>query len=170
MEISMDLRQEMLSEFREELSTTRRVLDRVPEDKLAWQPHPKSMRLGQLAMHLATLPAIIAKMSRADSYDLATRIGEVPIPKDKSEVFTAFEQSVRDVESTFTETSEEDANAVWRLMRGEHEILSRSRFKVWRTFLLNHWYHHRGQLTVYLRMLDVQVPSVYGPSADERPF
>ncbi len=166
----MDLRQEMLSEFREELSTTRRLLDRVPEDKLAWQPHPKSMRLGQLAMHLALLPGGIAKMSRADTFDLATRMGEVPLPKDTSEVFTAFEQSLRDVENTFTETSEEDANAVWRLMRGEHEILSRSRFKVWRTFLLNHWYHHRGQLTVYLRMLDVPVPFVYDPSADERPF
>src|ERR1700676_4206679 len=166
----MDPRQEMLSEFREELSTTRRVLDRAPEDKLAGQPHPKSMRLGQLAMHLGTLPGGIAKMSRADSFDLATRMGGVPIPKGASEVFTAFEQSVRDVESTFTETSEEGANAVWQLMRGEHEILSWPRFKVWRTLLLNHWYHHRGQLTVYLRLLDVHVPSVYGPSADERPF
>lgn len=166
----MDLRQEMLSEFREELSTTRRVLGRVPEDKLEWQPHPKSMPLCQLAMHLATLPSGIAEMSRAESYDIATRSRGVPIPEDTSEVFTAFEQSVRDVESTFIETCEEDANAHWRLMRGEHEILSWPRFKVWRTFLLNHWYHHREQLTVYLRMLDVQVPSVYGPSADERPF
>jgi uncharacterized damage-inducible protein DinB len=166
----MDLRQEMLSEFREESSTTRRVLDRVPEDKLAWQPHPKSMTLGQLAMHLATLPGGIAKMSRADSFDIATRSGEVPIPKVIAEVFAAFEQSVRDVESTFTDTSEEDATAFWQLMRGEHEIFSRPRFKVWRTLLLNHWYHHRGQLTVYLRLLDVQVPSVYGPSADEQRF
>jgi uncharacterized damage-inducible protein DinB len=166
----MDLRQEMLSEFREESSTTRRVLDRVPEDKLAWQPHPKSMPLGKLAMHLALLPGGIVKMSRAESYDIATRNREVPNPKGIAEVFAAFEQSVRDVESTFAETSEEGATAFWQLMRGEHEIFSRPRFKVWRAFLLNHWYHHRGQLTVYLRMLDVQVPSVYGPSADERPF
>jgi uncharacterized damage-inducible protein DinB len=84
--------------------------------------------------------------------------------------FAAFEQSVRDVESTFMETSEESATAFWLLMRGGHEMFSRSRFKIRRTFLLNHWYHHRGQLTVYLRLFDVLVPSVYDPSADERPF
>lgn len=166
----MDLRQEMLAEFRDELSITRRVLERVPEDKLAWQPHPKSMPLGQLVMHIATLPGRIAKMSSDDSFDLATRINPIPIPRETAEVIAAFEQSERDVESTFAETSEERANATWRLMHGEREILSQPRFKVWRAFLLNHWYHHRGQLTVYLRLLDVPIPSIYGPSADDRPF
>lgn len=162
----MDPRQEMLDEFREELSTTRRV----PEDKLAWQPHPKSMPLGQLAMHIAALPSRIAKISSGDSFDIATRSDKNPIPNGVAEVFAALEQSERDVERTFAETSEERANASWRLMHGKREILSRPRFKVWRAFLLNHLYHHRGQLTVYLRLLDVPIPSIYGASADERPF
>ena len=166
----MDPRQQMLDEFREELSTTRRVLERIPEDKLAWQPHPKSMPLGQLAMHIATLPSGFAQISSGDSFDLATRSDANPNPKDVAEVFAAFERSVRDVETTFAETSEERANEFWHLMYREREILSRPRLKVWRSFLLNHWYHHRGQLTVYLRLLDVPIPPVYGPSADERPF
>ena len=166
----MDIRQEMLDEFRDELSTTRRILERVPEDQLAWQPHPKSMALGQLAMHLAILPGSTAKITREDSFDLATRNREVPIPKRTAEVLAVFEQSARDVEAALTETSEDRAHALWRLMRGEQEILSRARYKIWRAFLFNHWYHHRGQLTVYLRLLDIPVPSVYGSSADERSF
>ena len=126
----MDLRQEMLDEFREELSTTKRLLERVPQDKLAWQPHPKSMALGQLAMHLATLPGNMVKISQGDSFDLATRNLGVSLPKETAEVLTALEQSARDVESAFTETSEERANALWRLMHGEREILSRPRFKI----------------------------------------
>lgn len=166
----MDMRQEMLDEFRGELSTTRRLLERVPEDKLAWQPHPRSMALGQLAMHLATLPGGMAKLSQSDSFDLSKRTREFALPKDAAELLAAFEQSARDVESVFTETSEERANAFWRLIDGEREILTRPRFKIWRAFLLNHWYHHRGQLTVYLRLLDIPIPPVYGPSADEQPF
>lgn len=166
----MDLRKEMLDEFREELSTTRRVLERVPGDKLTWQPHPKSMPLGQLAMHIAALPSRIVMISDADSFDMANRIERDSIPAGIAEVFAALEQSVRDVERAFAETSEERANASWRLMRGEREILKRPRYTVWRAFLLNHWYHHRGQLSVYLRLLGVAVPSIYGASADERPF
>ena len=166
----MDIRQMMLEEFREELSTTKRLLERVPEDKLAWQPHSKSMTLGQLAMHLATLTGGMAKISCVDSYDLATRSREGAFPKSISEVLAAFEQSKLEVECAFKETTEERVNALWRLMNGEQEVLSRPRFKIWRSFLLNHWYHHRGQLTVYLRLLDIPVPFIYGPSADERPF
>lgn len=137
---------------------------------MGWQPHSKSMPLGQLAMHLATLPGGIAKMSRADSFDLASRNAGAPIPKDIAEVLEALERSVSEVESTFTEISEEGASTPWRLLRGERELFSWPRFKLWRRMLFNHWYHHRGQLTVYLRLLDVSVPSIYGPSADESPF
>ena len=166
----MDIRHEMLEEFLEELSTTKVLLDRVPEDKLEWQPHPRSMALGQLAMHLATLPGNMANISQGDSFDLSARTRAVSVPKTSAEVLTAFEQSTRDVESMFTQTTEERISAFWRLMDGEREILARPRFKIWRSFLLNHWYHHRGQLTVYLRLLDIPIPSIYGPSADERPF
>jgi uncharacterized damage-inducible protein DinB len=114
-------------------------------------------------MHLATLPGNMAKISLGDSFDLATRNRGVSLPKETAEVITSFEQSARDVESTFTETSQERANDLWRLMHGEREILSRPRFKIWRAFLLNNWYHHRGQLTVYLRLLDIPIPSIYGP-------
>lgn len=103
----MDPRQEMLGEFREELSTTRRILERVPEHKLGWQPHPKSMPLGQLAMHIAALLSRIVKMSDVDSFDLTAKIDRDPIPTGIVELLAAFEQSERDVERTFAETSEE---------------------------------------------------------------
>ena len=92
------------------------------------------------------------------------------MPKSMEEVYTALEQSVRVVEQTLTETTDDAAKAKWRLMFGEKELRSMPRSSVWRSLMLNHWYHHRGQLSVYLRMLDVPVPSIYGPSADENPF
>ena len=166
----MDIRQEMLDEFREELSTTQRILERIPEDKLAWQPQPTSMVLGQLAMHLASLPGNVVKITRDYSFDLAARNREVSLPKEMAEVLAVFEQSAHDVETAFMETSEDHAKGLWRIMRGEREVLARSRYKIWRAFLLNHRYHHRGQLTVYLRLLDLPSPSVYGASADGQPF
>jgi uncharacterized damage-inducible protein DinB len=92
------------------------------------------------------------------------------MPNSMNEVHAALEQTVRDVEQTFNEATEETAQADWRLMYGDKELSSRPRVSVWRSLMLNHWYHHRGQLAVYLRLLDVPVPSIYGPSADQNPF
>jgi uncharacterized damage-inducible protein DinB len=166
----MSIRDEMLAEFQKELSTTRKVLERVPGDKLAWKPHEKSMSLGQLAMHIASVPGGIAFITSTDSFDVLKGNFAPPAPKDTAEIQAALNESARSVERALKETSEDAARSPWHLMRGEHEIQTLPRFKAWRSLMLNHWYHHRGQLSVYLRLLDIAVPSIYGPSADESPF
>jgi uncharacterized damage-inducible protein DinB len=160
----------MLREFHEEVGTTKSVLGRVPADKLGWKPHERSMSLGQLALHIATVPGRIAHITKPDAFDVSKNTFSQPMPKSMEEVYAALEQSIRDVEQTLKETTEAAAEANWHLMFGEKELRSMPRVSVWRSLMLNHWYHHRGQLAVYLRLLDVHVPSIYGPSADESPF
>src|SRR6266567_2756449 len=163
----MDIRRVMLEEFHEELPVTRRTLARIPEDKLGWKPHEKSMALGQLAMHIARLPGGIARITRESSFDVMKGNFTVPMPENRQEVLAALEKSVAEVEQCLTETTAEDAEGTWQLLRGDQVITTRPRYKAWRTLLLSHWYHHRAQLGVYLRLLDVPVPPTYGPSADE---
>jgi uncharacterized damage-inducible protein DinB len=159
----------MLEEFRQEAETTRRVLERVPADKLAWQPHPKSMSLGQLALHVARIPGGVSRMAQLEEFDPSKRGAQPDSPNDVSEILTALEQSVRTAEEVFTTMTDEKAMENWRMVVGGREILKRPRIGVLRVMLLNHWYHHRGQVAVYLRMLDVPVPAIYGRSADEGP-
>lgn len=160
----------MLEEFRNEVGITRRILQRLPADKLTWKPHPKSMSLGELAQHIATVPGGIAKIAEQDSFDVLTGNFTPPQPRDLNEIHTAFEQSVREAEECIKGLTPQRAQAQWRLMRGDQPLLTQSRGAVVRTIMLNHWYHHRGQLSVYLRLLDVPVPVIYGRSADENPF
>jgi uncharacterized damage-inducible protein DinB len=160
----------MLSEFREEVATTRRVLERVPADKLMWKPHAKSMTLGQLAIHIATVPGRLAQITKGESFDVTQGSFVPPQPKDMEEIKAAFEQSVKDVEAHLTGMTEQASQGKWRLMLGDKQIFERPRVEVMRSIMLNHWYHHRGQMSVYLRMLDVPVPVIYGRSADESPF
>lgn len=160
----------MLEEFREEAAITKRSLERVPADKLGWKPHPKSMALGQLAWHVATIPGGIARIAQQDSFDVLSGSFVPPQPKSLEEVLTAYEQSVRDGEKFLAGLTEEQARGNWRLMRGDRQIFQQPRANVLRTIMFNHWYHHRGQLSVYLRLLDVPVPVIYGRSADEDPF
>lgn len=160
----------MLEEFREEAAITKRSLDRVPADKLGWKPHPKSMALGQLAWHVATIPGGIARIAQQDSFDVLSGSFVPPQPKSLEEVLTAYQQSVRDADKFLTGLTEEQARGSWRLMRGDRQIFQQPRAAVLRTIMFNHWYHHRGQLSVYLRLLDVPVPVIYGRSADEDPF
>jgi uncharacterized damage-inducible protein DinB len=160
----------MLTEFREETAITKRILERVPADKLAWKPHRKSMSLGQLALHIASVPGSVARISQLDEFDAAKANFDPPAPKNVEEICAAFEESVRVAEACLCGMSEQKAMGHWRLMANGFEIFNRPRVEVLRSILLNHWYHHRGQLSVYLRMLDVAVPVIYGPSADENPF
>ena len=160
----------MLEEFREEVGITKRSLERVPGDKLGWKPHPKSMALGQLALHVATIPGGIARIAQQDSFDVLNASFVPPQPKNLEEVLTAYEQSVHDAEQFLTGLSDEKARGSWRLMKGDRQLFQRPRATVVRTIMFNHWYHHRGQLSVYLRLLDVPVPVIYGRSADEDPF
>jgi len=160
----------MLQEFRNEAAVTRRVLERVPAEKLSWKPHPKSMTLGQLAQHIAAVPGGIAKIVQLDSFEVSPDTFVFPEPKTTREIHEAFEQSVRDAEACLGGMTDQAAQSQWRLTHGDKVILDLPRAAVVRMIMLSHWYHHRGQLSVYLRMLDVPVPSIYGPSADESPL
>lgn len=160
----------MLKEFRQEVETTRRVLAKVPNNKLAWQPHPNSMTLGQLCNHIAMIPGRLSGMIAADGFDAAQANFTPPQPGSVEEIQKTFEQSIRDAEANLVGISEEAAHGNWRLTMGNKELFSQPRVSVLRSILLNHWYHHRGQLSVYLRLLNVPVPSIYGPSRDENPF
>ncbi len=160
----------MLSEIREEAATTRRVLDRLPPDKLSWKPHRKSMSLGQLALHVASIPGNLAQIAQLEEFDASQANFEPPVPSDLKEIHVALDQSIRSAEECLSGMSEQAALGNWRLTLRGKEVFSKPRVGVLRSIMLNHWYHHRGQLSVYLRMLDVSVPVIYGRSADENPF
>jgi len=164
------LMESLLNEFREEAGITRCALERVPADKLGWKPHPKSMSLGQLSLHIATTPGRLSRLAQQDSFDVTQGSFDPPQPKTTEEVLAAHEQSVLDGEKCLQEMTEQQAQARWRLMKKDKEIFNKRRIDVVRSIMLNHWYHHRGQLSVYLRLLEVPVPVIYGRSADENPF
>jgi uncharacterized damage-inducible protein DinB len=161
--------QELIQELEQEKGSTRETLKRVPENKLDWRPHPKSLSLGQLAMHVATLPAAIADISLRTDFEVGT-----PIPRPGaatvSELLDTLDRSVDSARSVLRSMTDEDLSVPWRMMRSGSEVGALPRGAFLRSILFNHWYHHRGQLTVYLRETGASVPSIYGPSADENPF
>jgi uncharacterized damage-inducible protein DinB len=160
----------MLNELQEETSITKRVLERVPEQKLAWKPHPNSMSLGQLALHIASIPGNLVKLVQLEEFVAAQANFEPPAPTSIEEIQSALDQNVRAAEQYLAGMTEHDAAASWRLTLRGKEVFSKPRLGVLRSILLNHWYHHRGQLSVYLRLLEIPVPVIYGRSADENPF
>jgi uncharacterized damage-inducible protein DinB len=159
----------MLQELEQETQTTRRVLERVPGDRLTWKPHEKSRTLGQLAMHIATSPAGVAELA-VKSPAQAPEFSAEPTPTSTSDLIPTLDRSIARTKTVLGGMDDATLMATWRLMRGDREILAIPRVAFLRSILLNHWYHHRGQLSVYLRELNVPVPSIYGPSADENPF
>jgi uncharacterized damage-inducible protein DinB len=162
--------QALITELETEANATRRVLARVPGDHLAWRPHPKSMSLAQLAHHVASIPGSIARLGALDGLDAAST-NFTPQPAESAEaLLPTLEASVAAAKEFLAGLTEERAMAPWRLTAGEREIFTMPRIGLMRTLALNHWYHHRGQLVVYLRLLDVPVPAVYGRSADENPL
>jgi len=158
---------DLVQELEQEAQATRSVLEQVPRDKLQWKPHPKSMSLGQLAMHVANVPGAIAEISTRSSFDVTT-----PIPRPEAsstdEVLRAFEDSLKRATSVLRRMSDAELASAWRMMKDNQELWSIPRGQFLRSVLLNHWYHHRGQLTVYLRQTGALLPAVYGDSADER--
>jgi len=159
-----------IAELTQEAAATRRVLERVPEARLAWKPHPKSMSLGQLALHVATIPGNLATLLEADGLDAATVDFTQPAAESRAQILEALDTGVEKARGFLAALDAKRAAAPWRLTRGSRELFTMPRAGVVRTILLNHWYHHRGQLAVYLRLLDVPVPAVYGRSADENPL
>lgn len=164
----MSMTAAILQEFETEAKTTRRVLDRVPADKLTWKPHPKSMSLGHLALHTASIPGVIGSWAAEEVTELK---GEPqPDPSSVSEIVAAHDQSVETLTRILGRLGDEGLTKTWEAKKNGATLFAMPKGALVRAIVLNHWYHHRGQLSVYLRLLDVAVPSIYGPSADENPF
>jgi uncharacterized damage-inducible protein DinB len=158
----------MLMELEHEAKTTRRVLERVPGDQLGWKPHKKARTLGELALHVAGTPgavATIACQSEIQAPDFKDQV-----PKSAAELIPALDESIATAKRLLCTMDDARLNETWRVMRNGQEVMAIPRAALLRSIMLNHWYHHRGQLSVYLRELGVPVPSIYGPSADENPF
>lgn len=160
----------LIAELDSEASTTRRVLERVPADRFDWRPHPKSMSAGQLAQHVAAIPGGVARFAQLDGMDVATRPQDYASCESRDALLATLDASIAAMRDMLAGLDEARAHATWRLTFGDQEIFALPRLNVVRTMGLNHWYHHRGELVVYLRLLDVPVPIVYGRSADENPF
>lgn len=158
----------ILKEFRAEVPATRRVLERVPGDKLTWKPHAKSRSMGELATHIAGIAGMAEIIASTDEFAPG---GASPLKLSTiEEIRDRFDQNVRKAEAALSKMTEESANGEWRLVFQGKEIFAKPRVEALRSNVLNHLYHHRGQMSVYLRLLDVPVPAVIGPSADENPF
>ena len=161
----MTIGQTLVPEFDLEMTTTRRVLERVPGDKGQWKPHPKSFALAHLAQLVATMPGWLTRTIRDIEIDLAKSAG---YSVEKTETLLGqFDQHVREARAALAAVTDADLGVMWSLKQGDRVLFSSPRGPVVRQHI-NHLVHHRGQLTVYLRLLDVPVPSIYGPTADER--
>jgi uncharacterized damage-inducible protein DinB len=162
----MAMKDTVLAEYDHEMATTRRLLERVPEDKLSWKPHEKSMSLGGLATHLGQIPHWAAGIMNDRSFDLDGAALHVEARTSRADIMTAFD-AVTEQARTWLDKADAEYMAMWSLKRGGHEMFSMPRVAAFRTFVLYHIVHHRGQLSVYLRMNDIPVPPIYGPTADE---
>ena len=162
----MPLKDALLVEYDHETATTRKLLERIPDDKLAFVPHVRSMTLGSLATHLATVPLWADTVLNAFSFDLDAMPARPEAQPTSADILRTFDETCSKVRGWMDRTDAELA-APWTLKRGGHEMFTLPRVAAFRTFVLNHLIHHRGQLSVYLRLNDVPVPAMYGPTADE---
>lgn len=158
----------LVAELSAEAKTTRRVLERVPDAHLGWRPHAKSMSLGQLAYHISAVPRGVANL--LDGPEGSPARGVLPEDMPAAEIVANLDRNIPYAIEKLQSWGDAGLAETWRFKRGEETMFELPRLTMVRNVMLNHWYHHRGQLTVYLRMLDVPLPSVYGPSADEQPF
>jgi uncharacterized damage-inducible protein DinB len=158
----------ILMEVEQEAKTTQRVLDRIPEDKLAWKPHSKSYSLGQLGLHIARLQGVLADAASKDNFEIANFVQAQP--SSRKEILDTLSESTANAKQVLAKLDDARLMSTWTASRNGKVILTMPRIAFIRAIMMNHIYHHRGQLSVYLRLLDVPVPSIYGPSADENPF
>ncbi|HEY0003810.1 MAG TPA: DinB family protein [Pyrinomonadaceae bacterium] len=166
----MRLSETLLPEFDHEMANTRKTLERVPEDRLGWKPHEKSTPMGGLATHLANLPSWTVHTLKKDSIDIAP-VGGPPLRAEqlnsREEFLATFDKNVAEARAAIAEASDEEFFKPWSLLHGGKTVFTMPRMAVLRGMVMNHNIHHRAQLGVYLRLNDVAVPSIYGPSADE---
>jgi uncharacterized damage-inducible protein DinB len=159
----------LLPEFDHEMGTTRKLLERVPEDQLDWKPHPKSFTLGELAQHVATIPMWGSVTIKQPGIDVG-EAGRQPGAKTRADLLAAFDRNVAETRAALAGVSDAELMAPWTLKNKGQTIFTQPKAGVWRGFVMSHLVHHRAQLSVYLRMHDVPLPAMYGPSADEAPF
>jgi uncharacterized damage-inducible protein DinB len=166
----MSISASLLPEFDQEMANTRKALERMPDDKFDWKPHEKSGTMGWLANHLANLPSWTVYTINQDSLDLAPTDGESIKWEGKGsrqELLDYFDKNVGAARAAIAEASDEEFLKPWSLLKGGVTLMTLPKIAVMRGFVMNHIIHHRGQFTVYLRLNDVPVPPLYGPSADE---
>jgi uncharacterized damage-inducible protein DinB len=162
----MAIKDGLLADYDHEMGTTRKLLERLPEDKLSWKPHTKSMSLGGLATHLANIPHWGGTILNDASFDLAGAPPNLAEKTSRAAILAAFDDTCKRTRGWMDKTDAE-YQAPWTLQRGGQQVFSVPRVAAFRSFVLHHIIHHRGQLSVYLRLNDVPVPAIYGPSADE---
>lgn len=168
----MSIAQSLLAEFETQAPITRRFIERLPEDKLTWKPHDKSMTAGQLAYHLASVPGGIIRFvqnnpAQVPNFEDGNRF---PQPASRQEILKTLDESIAAVRTLLPKFDDAAMNETWRLTAGGREVAAQPRAQFVRDVMLSHWYQHRGQFSVYLRMLNVAVPASWGPSADEPPL
>ena len=164
----MSIAQVLLAEFEVQALITRKFLERLPEDKLTWKPHEKSMSAGQLAYHLASVPGGLVRFVQNNPAEAPGF--SFPQPASRQEVLDAFEESIAAVRSLLPKFDDAAMRETWRLVAGGEEVLAQPRAEFLRDIMFSHWYQHRGQFSVYLRLLNIAVPASWGPSADEPPL
>ena len=168
----MGLSNALLPEFDNEMANTRKTLERVPDDRFDWKPHEKSTAMGGLAGHLANLPSWGSLTVGSDSFDMAP--GGQPLKNaalsSGKELLAKFDENVAATRAAIAGASDEELFKPWTLLSNGNTLLTMPKIAVLRSFVMNHMIHHRAQLGVYLRLNDIPVPSIYGPSADESPF
>jgi uncharacterized damage-inducible protein DinB len=165
----MSLAESMLAEFEEQAPVTRRFLERLPEDRLTWKPHVKSMSAGQLALHIARTPGGSVRFVQQNPAQAPNFI-EVPEPASLKEILGVFDESIAAVRILLPQFNDAAMQETWRMVQADRELLAIPRAQFLRDIMLNHCYQHRGQFSVYLRLLNVAVPASWGPSADEQPL
>lgn len=161
------LNQAFIAELKQEAASTEKILGRVPQDKFNWAPHQKSMTLGRLASHVAELPEFLSSILIMDDFDFAQGHYKASFATTPEELMNLFRQKIDEVVHTLENTSDDKMQGNFTLRSGEHVIATVPRMVAVRSMALNHIIHHRAQIAVYLRLLDVPVPGMYGPSADE---
>jgi uncharacterized damage-inducible protein DinB len=171
LEDTMSIAQTLLPEFEQEMANTRKVLERVPDEKWNWKPHEKSGTTGWLAGHVGTVPGWLTMTLTSESLDYAPVDGPSYTPpkiENSKDLLAAFDKEAAEARAALSKASDEDMMKGWTLLAGGKEIFTMPRIACVRGMIMNHLIHHRGQLTVYLRLLNVPVPGLYGPSADEQ--
>jgi uncharacterized damage-inducible protein DinB len=164
----MSLAECMLAEFEAQAPITRKFLERLPGDRLTWKPHEKSMSAGQLGLHIARVPGGSVRFVQQNPAQ-APNFNSVPQPSSVGEILAALDESITAVRTLLPQFSDAAMQETWRMVQGNQELLTIPRAQFLRDIMLNHWFQHRGQLCVYLRLLNVAVPASWGPSGDEQP-